>query len=235
MSKRVIDFYDRFVDRQIQSGINHRHLAIQRFLEEFKIPRKGKYLEIGCGIGTQTSLLLNYLHKSSEVTAIDISPQNIKIAKKSLFSFSNVELIEGDFLTTDFDKRFDVIILPDVIEHIPLDYHNDLFKKTNGLLSKNGLIVIHIPHPDYQEYLIKNFPEKMQIVDQVIELASLSRRLSANDLTIDQVINHSVYQKPYDYQVILVKRREFDFIPVSKPKNDILLRRITRKIKKIIH
>ena len=141
--QKTAKFYDDFVDQQLKSGIHHRHLAILKWLQKFSMPQTGNFLEIGCGIGTQTELLLQELSLDSKVTAIDISEKSIAYAKKRLKLYDNVTLIVGDITEINLSGKFDVIILPDVIEHIPLELHSNLFKKLAALLEEKGFLLIH--------------------------------------------------------------------------------------------
>lgn len=61
-------------------------------------------LEIGAGLGSLTRLL--YL-KCKKVVAVEVDPKLVSILREQLHNMHNIELIEGDVLTTDippFDK-----------------------------------------------------------------------------------------------------------------------------------
>ncbi len=81
-------------------------------------------LEIGCAFG----LLLNSISeklKISDMYGIDISSENIKLAKKL---FPHMNLFTGtlnqkisEILTYLKTKKFDMVILSDILEHVPDD------------------------------------------------------------------------------------------------------------------
>lgn len=56
--EKTIEFYNNYSQRQLAVGVNKRHYSIIKFLNEFGLQKNNSVLEIGCGIGTLTSLLL---------------------------------------------------------------------------------------------------------------------------------------------------------------------------------
>ncbi len=71
-------------------------------------------LDIGCGNG---ALTFDIAQKAAEVTGIDLNGKNIKIAEER-FSSPNIKYIVGNALKNLPDKKFDAIILSNVLEHI---------------------------------------------------------------------------------------------------------------------
>ena len=116
------DYYDDFADRGVREGINARHRAIDRWLERFGLQQNMDVLKIGCGVGTQTELIAKRLAGSGRLTGIDLSPRSVELARARVSRWPNVRLIAGDVVELDLDETFDVVVLPDVIEHIPVDH-----------------------------------------------------------------------------------------------------------------
>lgn len=234
MSKEVSDFYNTYSKKQLNAGIHHRHLAIQRWLEKFNMSKSDDALEIGCGVGTQTQLILEYLNPTAKLTAIDISKKSIELAKNKLSRFKNLELIAADIIELDITGNFETIILPDVIEHIPIEQHFNLFKKLSNLLSNTGFILIHIPHPNYLEWVTKNKPNELQVIDNPIYTDNLLKNIYPNNLYISYLESYSIFNTPADYQVIvLIKNQNVNYQPILKPKGDSIVKRILRKINRI--
>jgi SAM-dependent methyltransferase len=83
-------------------------------------------LELGCGFGRITKLLLTKYNNITEYLAIDLSPDQIENAKKyvsSLKTPSNQDQIKLDFMVSDIqslnlDKKYDLVILSEVLLHI---------------------------------------------------------------------------------------------------------------------
>ncbi len=234
MNKEVSNFYDTYSDRQMNAGIHHRHLAIQGWLEKFNMSKSGNVLEIGCGVGTQTQLILENINPETKVTAIDISEKSIELAKARLHKFKNIKLIAGDIIDIDIKGEFETIVLPDVIEHIPLEQHFKLFKKLSSLLTNTGFILIHIPDPNYLQWVRENRPQELQTIDNPVYSDKLLNNIYPNKLIIKYLKSYSIFNTPADYQVIiLTKKRTVNYVPILKPKGDSLVKRISRKINRI--
>jgi len=235
MSK-VAEFYDDFTEYQLSHGINPRHRSIQDWLVKAGLLESHKVLEIGCGIGTQTELLLNYLSNEASVLAVDISPKSIEIAKKRLGKFNNVELIAADIVQLPLKDKFDVVLLPDVLEHIPKEQHLKLFEKIAQVLKMDGFVLIHIPEPHYLEWCTIHHKDELQIIDQPIFIDEFVGSINPNNLYIDFLQNYSIWIDNKDYRVIKLKKR----VELDKRKYNIienhpsLLTRLVAKIKRNI-
>ncbi len=95
-------------------------------------------IDIGCGGG----LISEPLSKlGANVTAIDFVENNIKIAKNhSKKNGLNIKYICSDIEKYQFKKKFDVIILFEVLEHLD-DWQNFILKIKNNL-KDNGKIIV---------------------------------------------------------------------------------------------
>lgn len=206
----VIDYYNRYVERQAKCGINERHASILEKAIEAGLETSHDVLEIGCGIGTQTELLVKYL-KNGSIYSCDISPESIKTAKINLSHFNNLTLEVQD--ATDFclSKQFDAIIMPDVIEHISLELHARMFQNMDKMLKPDGFIFIHIPNPEYLEWCLENRREILQIIDQPIYTNLLLQNLEGTDLVITHLGTYSIWVEKGDYQYIVLRRKNADF------------------------
>jgi cyclopropane fatty-acyl-phospholipid synthase-like methyltransferase len=200
-------FYDEFSSLQLKTGINNRHLSIQFHLEKFGLKPNHSVLEIGCGIGTVSELILRYLSDQGFLHAVDISSRSIKMAKQRLNKYSNVKCETIDITKESINDKFDVIVLPDVIEHIPFDLHSNLFSNLKKLLSDDGFIFIHIPHPNYLESLVKNKDESLQIIDQPIFTNELCNVIYPLKFFIKHLISYSIYSEENDYQILILEKK----------------------------
>ena len=205
--QKVEEYYDNYVGRQASVGINDRHRSIQRWLLKFGLSKDSKILEIGCGIGTQTELIAKYIDDNGEILAVDISPKSIEVAQKRLHTYKNLKLIAADIINYDIEEQFDVIVMPDVIEHIPLELHSQLFEKAAKLLKKDGFIFIHIPNPYYLEWCHTHRKDALQIIDQPIYTDLLVQNTYPHGLYIHYLESYSIFMIDNDYQAILLKHR----------------------------
>lgn len=206
-SKRaVIDYYNKYVERQTKFGINERHTSILNKAIRAGLKSNYDVLEIGCGIGTQTKLLLKYL-KSGSLYSCDISPESIKTAKANLNRFNHLTLEVQD--ATDFclSKQFDAIIMPDVIEHIPLELHAGMFQNMEKMLKPDGFIFIHIPNPEYLNWCHINRPDLLQIIDNPVYPSVVVRSIENTSLYLHTVVTYSIWLRDGDYQYIILKKK----------------------------
>ena len=219
----VEQFYDKFSVRQANAGVHRRHVAIFQWLKRLGMLPYHNVLEIGCGIGAVTGLVLNYI-KRGMVVANDISGSSIDIAHKRLAKFRNVTFIKGDYLSLEIEGPFDVIFLPDVLEHIPLVNHKVLFRKLAAVLNENGFILIHIPEPHYLAWETDRDKSSLQVIDQPVYLSELVGNLEGSGLNVEFLRNYSIWNEAADYQVIQLKRRNIsvDFTRHLKIKSSFL-------------
>lgn len=233
-NKQIEEYYDEYVFRQVKSGINKRHESIVQFCKDSCcLNASSKVLEIGCGVGTATTLLSAIVTEGS-ILAIDISQKSIQEAKKALGNQQNVEFLVSDMTDFESKEQFDLIVLPDVIEHIPVDQHANLFHKLESCLKVDGKIMIHIPDPDYTDYIRDNKPELLQVVDQSLRFNDLVQSFSKTNLDVVYWERYSVFMKPFDYRRIILEHgereyRRFDHVQTR------LLSRLKRKVKRFIH
>ncbi len=96
-------------------GIHPKHRIMnyhQFFIDNIK--SSDSVLDIGCGNG---AVAYDLVKKAKLVLGIDINKKNIKFAKK-YYKRKNLNFIIGDATKFQFKRKFDVIILSNVLEHI---------------------------------------------------------------------------------------------------------------------
>ena len=98
-------------------------------------------LEIGCGVGGQTEILLNRFPKLN-ITAIDYSPEQLEVARERLGSNNRVRFIQGNAEDLSFldEERFDGAFFCWVLEHV-LDPQK-IISETSKYLKENACIYI---------------------------------------------------------------------------------------------
>ncbi len=103
-----------------------------------------KVLEIGCGTGRHTATLAQ---QGNLVTAVDLSPGMLAIARQKLGDAGNVRLIEADVMVDAIDGGpFDTVVTALVLEHI-----RDLprfFARAAALMADGGEMFVSEIHPD---------------------------------------------------------------------------------------
>lgn len=169
----------------LEKGIHPKH-RLMRYHDFFlnNINPGDTVLDIGCGNGYNTYKIAG---KAKSVVGIDIDEDNIRLARRN-FKKDNIEYIRGDATSYNFNKKFDVIILSNVLEHI--EDRIKFLKKVRNLGKK---ILIRVPLFDrswlvlfkkefdveyrldsthYIEYTVKSFLDELK--DSGIEDVSYS-------------------------------------------------------------
>ena len=117
----------------------------QEILDKFSFKN---VLEIGCGTGKNTEWLSK---KSSNLIAVDLSPEMLKIAKKKIKA-KHVQFVEADItkVWTFHRKKFNIICFNLVLEHIKnIDF---IFKNAASCLVNGGYLYLSELHP-FKQYL----------------------------------------------------------------------------------
>lgn len=123
-------------------------LTTQKFVVPFiadfaNVNSETTILEIGCG---EAGNLKPFLDLGYKCTGIDISCARIELAGKfyeNHFNRQNLTLICEDIYNVNPDKKYDVIIMRDVIEHIPNQEKFMGFVK--GFLKNEGKFFLAFP------------------------------------------------------------------------------------------
>jgi trans-aconitate 2-methyltransferase len=175
----IRDYYDEFRDQRMVAYRSEGNLRIDRAAERI-VPYVGpdsRVLEIGCGIGIVTERIAKQV-RTGQIWACDISPKNIEYAARTVRS-RHIDFFIGDVLA-DYaaivDRvggAVDIVALVDVLEHLPLSTHDQLFTNLRVLMGPNAFLILTYPSPQYQRYLRDCEPQELQIIDEVVELEHL--------------------------------------------------------------
>jgi trans-aconitate 2-methyltransferase len=232
----VASYYDDYADRQLRIGINARHHAIAAGLREAGWHHGDRVLEVGAGIGTLTGLLAEELGPGGSLLAVDLSPHSIELARERLHSHANIELLAADVLELELERKFDVIVLPDVIEHIPLDLHDRLFGRLTGWLTDDGFIFLNYPNPLYLAWCHEHTPEVLQIIDQPVHADVLVSNAYRHGLYLDRLETYSLWVREGDYVRAVLRRcaGQQSFTRLSEPQPSLcgrLVGRVRRSVR----
>ena len=205
-SSEVQNWYNKYVEKQASTGITVRHRTILSNCKKHGLAEDSKVLEIGCGIGTLTQLIAQYVSKGL-VFAADISDKSIERAKENLKSFSNVQYAVSDMTDFKSDIKFDYVVLPDVLEHIPIEQHASLFKVIGQVTHDRSKICINLPHPVSVEWHHQNKPELMQIIDQAVHTDEICKNAYPAGWMISFLEEYALHNEQPDYEFIVLKKR----------------------------
>lgn len=173
MRNEVETFYDDFSETFIRDYI-YGNLRVDRqlkFLSNALPHDVSRVLIIGCGCGQSAHFIATRVAKHAKVLAVDISGEVLRLAK-ALFRHDRVEYRKLDITSDPIEGEWDAIVLPDVYEHIPLQFRKVLHSKLNSLLSNNGKILFTLPSPAHQAFLYES-GKGLQLVDEIVTLQDL--------------------------------------------------------------
>lgn len=111
----------------------------QPFIDKMQLDNTKSVLEIGVGTGR---LALRTAPLCHTFTGIDLSPKTIDRAKENLRYIPNVTLINADFITHVFPRKFDVIYSSLTFMHI--QNKQSAITKISSLLTDNGKLLLSI-------------------------------------------------------------------------------------------
>jgi len=171
----IKEYYDEFSKSTFLRDfriVNLRQRAIMKLCDRFIAPG-ARVLEIGCGAG----IVSKHLEKRvSRLVGIDISETAVKMARLYVTGdkceFRALD-VTGDAGDLDRYEKFDAILVPDVLEHIPKERQRALFARIEEHLEPRGIVLITYTSPEYQEYLRRERPELLQVVDETLRLSEI--------------------------------------------------------------
>lgn len=226
----VVEFYDEFVTSQSQIGVNDRIYGVYQRLLVLGLKSSDHILELGCGIGMLTYLLKQKII-SGKIEAIDISEASIAYGEKN-FGSPNVQFKTQDI--TGFEttlKAPSFITLIDVLEHIPLEKHQDLFLRIASVMDNTSLFVINLPNPDYIAHDIALEADSLQVIDQPVPFSSLINQLDQANLELIFYEKYGIWHHDeYQWFVLRIKR-PFSEIPIEGSLS--FWKKLKRKIKRL--
>jgi len=205
-NKNVVEYYDNLIAGQLESGINDRIYHLYKRLLRLGLKPDSNVLELGSGIGTMTFLLSKYVTEG-KIEAVDLSTRSIEFSRQRIKS-PNISFIADDIIKYQPAlQNIDFVILFDIIEHIPVEKHNELFHNIAVNSNEHTKILINIPNPDYIEYDQENNPEALQIIDQPLPLTLLLKNLENNGLTLIYFETYSIWVEN-DYQFFVIEKKK---------------------------
>lgn len=134
--EEVRAFFDRYAPSWDENEIRDEEV-ISVILDNAGITEGSEVLDVACGTG---ALIPDYLRrKVSSVTAIDLSPEMIRIAE-SKFLQKNVTFICEDVMKTEPGKCFDAIVVYNALPHF--SDPEGLIKHLSHMLREGGILTV---------------------------------------------------------------------------------------------
>ena len=230
--EEISEFYDEYVQRQLKIGANERLISLYKRLVNLGLNENSRVLELGCGVGIFTKLL-NKKISTGIIEAADLSEKSIAVANDLVKNKKNVSCFVADVVHYQPQHSdFDFITLMDVIEHIPLEHHGELFKNLSRIATPKTLITINIPNPRYIDYARIHHPESLQVIDQAVELFPLMQHLENHDLELISFEKYGIWEEEDYHFMVIRKKRNFELKHLSDKRNvtEKIAKKVTNKI-----
>jgi len=158
-------------------------------------------LEIGSGSGVGCVFLSQHC---AHVTGLEVKSTEVDEAR-AINRRSNVEFVCGDLFETPTEKKYDVVMALDVIEHMPIEQGRQLVAAMTQRLSPSGMLVIGSPsiysYP-YQSALSKASHVKCYDQKELVELIDAYCGRTLPFAMNDEVV-HTGYAKMAWYYFVL--------------------------------
>jgi len=225
MQKIANDFYNTYGDRWYTA--NDDPVALLRAESKTKTPwiinqiksyqllnSRTKVLDVGCVAG----FLSNELSKVGlNVTGVDLSPNSLMIARK-YDETKSVNYQTADAYHLPFpDHSFDILTAMDFLEHV--EHPDTIIKEFSRVLKPNGLFIFHTFNRNFfsyvviiklVEWLVKNTPKNMHVINLFIK----PQELVAYCLQVDLIVQEMIGIKPL-FSTIPLKNFFTGIVPSS--------------------
>lgn len=203
--------YDKY-RKQAIPNMDIYYNTVVKLTQNYENP---KILDLGAGTGILTELLYEK-HPNSDFTLIDLSTDMLNIARNK-FKKHDFKYIEANYLTHDFQDKYDVIVSSLSIHHLTDDEKRMLYKRIYDTLKPNGIFINADQvrgATDYTEEIYKKQDathlQKQDIPEEEKEILRNRRKLDKPAKLLDTIKwydeigykNVDVYYKYYRYFVI---------------------------------
>lgn len=181
--KHVIDFFDKLAP-DWDAQLIRSDEKIRRILDHAGVTEGSLVLDVACGTGV---LIPDYLSRGvSFVTAVDISPEMIRIAKEKYRAFTDrVRFLCGDVETADVGTGFDAVVVYNAFPHFPDPER--LIRHLAGLLKDGGILTI--AHGASREVIDAHHNGAASLVSNGLMAAEDLARIFSSYLEVTTVIS----------------------------------------------
>ena len=130
----IIAFFDNLAPWWDEEQIRSDEI-IGKILDGAEVASGKDVLDVACGTGV---LFPDYLARNvKSLTAIDISPEMVRIAREK---FPGITILCGDVEEIDFGRKFDCIMVYNAFPHFPEPAR--LIERLSGLLKPGGTLTV---------------------------------------------------------------------------------------------
>lgn len=144
-SSIVRDGYDKMANKYLSE---RDKLKTAKYLQQLikYLPKNAKILDLGCGAGVPVDDIL--IKAGYEVTGLDISKEQIKLARKNC--------PRGDYVVADIaelmmnEYQMGAIVCFYTLFHLPRTEHKKLLTIMHSFLQKNGMLLVTMGDREFE-------------------------------------------------------------------------------------
>ncbi len=138
-----------------------------------------KVLDLGAGTGILSQFLLEK-YPNAQITLIDLADKMLKEAEQRFAGNDNISVVCDNYLTHEFDTKFDIIVSSLSIHHLTGGEKKTLIEKYVALLNDDGNFVnadqVLNPNEDVEDYFNAKFEEhKGDISKEALDEAKIRK------------------------------------------------------------
>jgi 2-polyprenyl-3-methyl-5-hydroxy-6-metoxy-1,4-benzoquinol methylase len=180
---------------------NRRHAQLRVFVRDvLGAGRDRTILDVGCGAGVMTSFLTRF----GTVMGTDFSTAAIEAARRIV---PGVDFVAGTFDDLPRGRRFDAVMLFDVLEHIPAAEREGFLGQLEALLAEGGLVFVSTPHPAATRHKKEIGDPHLQVIDEEVELVDVVAEAASAGLQLVRYQAYDVFRGSPEYQFMVFTRR----------------------------
>ena len=155
--------------------------TIEYLLQKIDVSQKARIVDIGCGDG-RFCRELSRVFQSSSVVGIDYSKRAIALALSM-----NSDITKLKFHSLDITKKhslgtFDIAVLMEVFEHIPIEDTGNFIGSIRALLKEGGALYLTVPHENkpleykhVQHFSVKKIIDCLKPYFEIVEVVPFER------------------------------------------------------------
>ena len=157
MREEVADYekgkwYQVFIDRvNGDRRPDARTPAIHEFLVSRVLVPGQSVLELGAGAGAQMKMLRDSLREMGgfgNLVAVDMVPGWVAAMRKAMPEVMAVEADVTEVVLPDPNAKFDLVVLADVLEHVPVEWYACIMQTIVQHTHAGSAVYVHMPSPE---------------------------------------------------------------------------------------
>ena len=182
--QEIISFFNKYAPFWDEGQVRNEEV-IEKILNNSGIEKGVSVLDVACGTGV---LFPDYIKRGAAVTAVDISPEMVKIAKSK---FSDINIICGDVEEIDFAEKFDSVMIYNAFPHFPDPER--VIKRLSECLREGGRL--SVAHGMSREALLKHHSTAAKEVSCELPTAEALAKIFEPYFKVDVIISdNEMYQ-----------------------------------------